>query len=200
MARPQAREYDQRREHIVEQAGRLYARRGFLGASLSELAQCCDISKSAIYHYYASKEDILFDVMQSHMLALGEATQAAIGKHRRGAEDLQAVTRAFMRLYVGAQARHRVLLNELDHLPKQRRAQIVALQRGLIVLVEGILVEISPPLKRNPRRLRAAAMLYFGMINWTHTWFNRKAGVSELELADMVVSLTLTGLAGPPND
>ena len=49
MARPQAADYDDRRAAIVEQAARLYAERGFLGASLSDLAKACKTSKSLIY-------------------------------------------------------------------------------------------------------------------------------------------------------
>ncbi len=194
MARTQAAEYDQRREYIVEQAARLYARDGFLGASVAKLAQACGISKSAIYHYYPSKEDILFDVMHSHILALDQAARAAAINAGPGAEKLRGLARALMRLYVGAHNRHKVLLNELDQLPKARRAQIVALQRGLIELVEGALGGIEPRLGRDAGRLRAAAMLFFGMINWTHTWFDPKGAVSADDLADMAVDLVLGGL------
>ena len=70
MARTQAADYEERRTAIVEQAARLFAERGFLGASIADLAEACDSSKSLIYHYYASKEDILYDVMHSHVRAL----------------------------------------------------------------------------------------------------------------------------------
>src|SRR6185312_1242370 len=78
MARPQAANYDERREHIVAQAAKLYARNGFLGASIADLAAACRLTKSAIYHYYPSKEDILFDVMHSHVLALDETARRII--------------------------------------------------------------------------------------------------------------------------
>ena len=37
-------------------------------------------------------------------------------------------------------------------------------------------------------------MLFFGMINWTHTWFRPGGSVSEAELADLAVDLMLNGL------
>ena len=185
MARTQAADYDQRREHIVVQAARLYARDGFLGASVSDLANACKISKSAIYHYYQSKEDILFDVMRSHVEALDEAARA-IGKNSAApAQQLRELSHAFMRLYVGAADRRKVLLNELDNLPKPRRASIVALQRGLIGQVEQMLIQIEPRLAKRNGQAFAAAMLFFGMINWTHTWFDEKGPVSAEALADM---------------
>ena len=37
-------------------------------------------------------------------------------------------------------------------------------------------------------------MLFFGMINWTHTWFDPKGAVSAGALAEMAVDLTLGGV------
>jgi AcrR family transcriptional regulator len=183
MARTQAADYDQRRAAIVEQAARLYANKGFLGASVADLAQAVGASKSLIYHYYASKEDILFEVMDSHLRALAEA-----------AEKLREMSRAFMRLYVGAADRHKVLLNELAALPPARRDEIVGRQRRLIEAVEALLGAIQPDLA--PRLRRPAAMLFFGMINWTHTWFHEGRGASAREVADLATDLTLEGLTG----
>ena len=194
MARTQAADYDQRRGRIVERAARLFARDGFLGSSISELADACRISKSAIYHYYPSKEDILFDVMRSHVVALEEAALDVAETEAKAEARLRTLAQAFMSLYVGAADRHKVLLNELDRLPKARRAEIVAVQRRLIEVVESILADLNPKLGQATGALRVAAMLFFGMINWTHTWFNPKGPVPAGALADMAVDLTLRGI------
>ncbi len=194
MARTQAADYDQRRADIVAHAARLYARHGFLGASVADLAMACDVSKSAIYHYYPSKEDILYDVMISHVRALEEAAAAAMALDASAEEKLRALARRFMALYVGAADRHKVLLNDLDHLPKARRSEIVAVQRGLIEAVRKLLSEIAPGLRKKSGESFAAAMLFFGAINWTHTWFDAKGAVSAEALADMAVDVTLGGL------
>lgn len=194
MARTQAPDYDERRLQIVEAAAALFAKRGFRGASLADLAQRCKVSKSLIYHYYASKEDILFDVMISHVRALAAAAEAVMGRTSPPAEKLRDIARAFMALYVGATNRHKVLLNDLDHLPKGKRAEIVSVQRDLIDAVQRLLTEIEPRLRRSKAGF-AAAMLFFGMINWTHTWFDPDGAVGADALADMAVDLTLGGLA-----
>jgi AcrR family transcriptional regulator len=130
MARPQSPDYDKRREAIVEAAASLYARRGFQGASVSDLAKACGTSKALIYHYFPSKDDILYEVMASHLDGLVDAVDDVmqVGDAR---ERLRALTFAFMRLYVGAQHSHKVLLNELDNLPPERRADVVRKQRRI---------------------------------------------------------------------
>lgn len=194
MARTQAPEYDERKQAIVETAAALFARDGFNGASVADIAKRGKISKSLIYHYYQSKEDILYDVMISHVRELEAAAEEISGDETPAETKLRDLTHRFMALYVGAADRHKVLLNDLDNVPKNKRAEIVSVQRGLIETVRQFLVEIEPRLAKRPGAALAAAMLYFGSINWTHTWFNPEGAVGPGTMADMAVDLTLGGL------
>src|ERR1044071_10461419 len=102
MARPQSPDYDKRRETILAAAARLYAKKGFPGSSVAELAKACNSSKSLIYHYFPSKDDILYAVMVEHLDALTEAAETACASG--SADDkLRALTVAFMRIYASAQ-------------------------------------------------------------------------------------------------
>ena len=196
MARTQAVDYEQRREAIVEKAAELYAAKGFLGASVADLAEALGASKSLIYHYYPSKEDILFEVMDSHLRDLNDAMNRVVGMDLEPPKKLRELTRSFMRLYVGAAARHKVLLNELDNLLPERRAEVVSRQNSHIKMVERLLVEIQPKLKRRKRAQTPAALLYFGMINWTHTWFRAGGAASAMDVADLAADIALNGLKG----
>jgi AcrR family transcriptional regulator len=190
MARPQSPDYDRRREAIVTAAARLYARRGFRGASVADLAKACKTSKSLIYHYFPAKEDILYEVMASHLDALVAAATEAT---RSGTDEerLRALTHAFMRLYVGAQDRHKVLLNELGNLAPASRSEVIAKQRRIIAMVEELIRALRP--QSGPLAL-PLTMLFFGMINWTHTWFRGEGRVSADNLAELAVELMLGGL------
>jgi AcrR family transcriptional regulator len=195
MARTQAPDYEDRRQAIIERAAELYAERGFLGASVSDLAQACSTSKSLIYHYFPSKEDILFEVVHSHIKSLVDAQEAVARTTLSPEEKLRALSREFMRLYSGAGNRQKVLLNELDRLPAASRSLIVQEQRQLINYVASLLEDLHPELDR--RNLRPAALLYFGIINWTHTWFRPDGRTTPDEIADMATAMALGRLALP---
>lgn len=188
MARPQSPDYDKRREAILRAAAQLYARRGFPGASVADLAKACGTSKSLIYHYFPGKDDILYAVMTSHLDALVEAAAAAT-RSGSAEEKLRKLTRAFMQLYVDAQDEHKVLLNELDNLPPDQRAEVVGKQRRIIAAVEALVRGLRPDADALP-----VAMLFFGMINWTHTWFRADGAIPAERLADMAVDLVLNGV------
>ncbi len=190
MARPQSPDYDKRRAAIVAAAAHLYARRGFQGASVADLAKACGTSKALIYHYFPSKDDILYEVMADHLDDLVDAADDAMSVGS-ATERLRALTLSFMRLYVGAQDSHKVLLNELDNLPPERRSEVVGKQRRIIAVVETLVREIRP--ETNPITL-PVTMLFFGMINWTHTWFRPGGRIEPEQLADLAVELMLNGL------
>ena len=196
MARPQSPNYDKKREALVAAAAGLYARNGFRGASIADLAKTCSTSKSLIYHYFPSKEDILYDVMASHLALLAEAAEAAAARSDLEPKArLRELAHAFMQLYSGAADRHKVLLNELDNLPPERRADVIAKQRRIIAVVEDLVRQVRPNLSR-PATAKALTMLFFGMINWTHTWFRSEGAIGADALADLAVDVMLNGLEG----
>lgn len=200
MARTQAADYDQKRETITNHAARMFARQGFSGASISEIAASCKVSKSLIYHYYSSKEDILFDVMNDHMEALLEVTQLPANDAGRvdPKDAFRQLTRALLRCYTGAANRQKVLLYELDNLPKKNRDEIIAKQRTVITRFENALAAIAPSVMNRKSHLRAKIMLFFGMLNWSHTWFNSAGDISRDELADMATETILKSLVSAP--
>ncbi len=190
MARRQAADYEEKRDAIVDAAAKLIAANGFSGASLNELADACGISKSLLYHYYPSKEAILHAVMKGHM----DDLLTALEDKRCGdpVKDLRAFARALLRLYAGAADRQKVLLYELGALPKAERSDIVAKERRLIEHVEELIRRAKPELE-GPL-VRAQAMLFFGMLNWTHTWLKPDGAVARDEVADMAARMTLANI------
>ncbi len=197
MARTQAADYDKKRDSITAQAAKLFARRGFAGASVSELAAECNVSKSLIYHYYASKEAILFDVMNDHMESLLAVAEDKTNAKASPEEELKLLTRDLLRCYVGAADQQKILLYELSFLPEGERKEIIAKQRKIIARVEDIFTRATPALKNDKARLRARVMLYFGMLNWTHTWFKSTGPMSRDALADEAAEAAINSLMAP---
>ena len=189
MARTQAVDYEERREAIVERAADLFAARGFLGASVSDIAKACKTSKSLLYHYYPSKEDVLHAVMTSHIDRLVEDVDTAMQMVTDARSRLRFLLRLFMKDYVGAAARQKVLLNDLENLPEDKRVGIVAKQRYIVDAVQALLTEIEPKLSRDKAEARARTMLLFGMINWTGNWYDVAGPIKPDTIADMALEM-----------
>ena len=198
MARTQAPDYDDRRQTIADRAAELFARMGFHRASISDLAEACGTSKSALYHYYSSKEAILFDILHDHTRLLLETAQGIAGSGGSAAERLRRLAESFMGIYVTTTAKHVVLLNEINSLPEEQRRKVITLQNQVVDIFLSLLVEIRPSLKNRPELRKPVAMMFMGALYWTYTWFRQDGPVSPGAFADMVVDLFTAGLPAMP--
>ena len=194
MARPIAKDHAQTRAALLKTAARVFADEGFDRASMAGLAKACGISKSLIYHYYPSKEALLYDILHTHLSALkGAVDGVAAGPDAEA--HLRAIVHAVLEAYRHADAEHKLQLDALGVLPKAQQTELATIQRDLVELVSGALRLAAPELfDRRPEALRPAAMSLFGMLNWVYMWHRPSGGMSRADYADMVADLMLGGM------
>ena len=208
MARPKSATHDIKRDAILDIAAQCFADRSYPAASMNEIATACGTSKARLYHYYGSKEAILFDLMDRYtqrllsLIALTEATA-----QRRNLDDraaLHELIRAFLQEYESSATRHVALLNDTqflsdvpdDHLGSQAispRELILNRQRDVVAAVTRALRRAYPG-RLNPSNQTAITMMLFGMINWTFTWLRPDGPISYVAFADEVIALLEKGL------
>lgn len=195
MARPIAKDYDTKRRLILTQAARLFANDGFDRASVSRVAQACKISKANIYHYYNSKDDILFDILNAYLSGLRDRI---VGLNLNGlsAQDQLAKTITEILLaYQGADNEHRLQANALTHLPADQQAMLLNTQRDLVACVSERLAAVAPDvLAHDKAKLRAATMSVFGMLNWFYMWNHDADETARKDYAKLVCDLCLKGV------
>lgn len=194
MARTQAADYGDRRRRILEKAADLYAEKGYARSSISELAAACNASKSWLYHYYPSKEAILFDIMSFHVLELKEAAEKSLSEEGSPEQKFRWLIREFMSIYVGAGSKHVILLNDLGCLSQAQQKEILDLQGQVVDVVLGLVLEMKPELREHGVYEKPVAMALMGMINWTHTWFREDGPINHQQFADLAADLFLGGL------
>jgi AcrR family transcriptional regulator len=62
----------QTRAHLIEAAEAVFARRGFHGASIEEVADVAGYTKGAVYSNFASKDDLFLAVLEARQRAMVE--------------------------------------------------------------------------------------------------------------------------------
>lgn len=55
---------EQTRRRIIEEAAKLFVRKGFHGTSIADLAQAAGLTKGALYHHFDSKDDLFYAVVE----------------------------------------------------------------------------------------------------------------------------------------
>lgn len=110
-----ARKRADKRQQIIEAAARIIVQKGIEKTSLTDIAAEAGISKGSLYYYYASKDDLIFDITETHINRISNNLFEIIENNRGNAcwEDvlkilyeriLQAETRGRLHLYLIQQA------------------------------------------------------------------------------------------------
>jgi len=194
MARTRAATYDAQRQFILETAARAFAELGFPSASMNDIARRCGVSKGLLYHYYASKERLLFDLTEQYTKRLVLLVEDVERRVPDPAKRLPELVRAFLDEYQTSQARHMVLLHDLRFLPERERRIVVGNQRRVIDAFAAA-IRAAHRLPADRPLVKPVTMMLFGMMNWTFTWLKPGKGLSYAEFAEMVTEVFGSGVA-----
>ncbi len=195
MARTIAKDHDQKREQILKRAAKIFADQGFDRASMTLLAKECGISKANIYHYYDSKDAILYDILETYLQDLRDRICNVDFEGLGPEEKLRKAVREILFAYQGADDEHRVQISGMNALADDQQKKLREYQRDMVSFINNILQELSPEtLGDDKAKLRGATMSVFGMLNWYYMW-NTGAGTKAREdYADLVSTLTVHGI------
>lgn len=183
--------YDQRQ--ILEIAVQVFIEQGYDATSVSSLADRLGLSKSALYHHYASKERLLELALDEAMGAL-EAVLLEHGAATGSAgERLEHVLRGAVRVLVDKLSYVTLLLRVRGNSDIERAA--LARRRGfddqVTQLVRAAQTEGTV---RTDIGAAVATRLLFGMVNSIVEWYRPSGPEGAAELADDVLTVALDGL------
>ncbi|MGN6465277.1 MAG: TetR/AcrR family transcriptional regulator [Rhizobiaceae bacterium] len=196
MPRSRAADYDDKREAILHRAAIAFARDGYDRASMAGLAAECGVSKALLYHYYASKEALLFGILSSHLEALVEVVEAADDAGFDPAERLGRLVAALLDAYRDADAEHKVQIDALRLLPEPGQVELKALERRLVAIFAEAIRAVEPDAFADGRLLKPVTMSLFGMLNWFYMWFREDGAVSREEYAALATKMLVGGVRG----
>jgi AcrR family transcriptional regulator len=199
MARPKSASHDLKRDEILDVAAQCFARQSFPAASMNDIAAAGGTSKARLYHYYESKEAILYDLLDRYtqrLLALiGEAEARAQRKNLNEREALNELVRAFLTEYETSATRHVALVHDTKFLGEVQRELILNRQRDVVAAFTRFLKRAYPD-RVTAVNQTALTMMLFGMINWTFTWLRPGGPMSYSAFADEVVAMLERGMTG----
>ena len=194
MARLQAQDYNSKRERIKVSATVLFAAKGFYGTSIIDIAKACNTVKSRLYYYFPSKGQLFYEIIKDHAEFL-VATLLPIldDKNTDARERLEQYAKELLGMNVKYRAQHKLILNELGALTDEQSREINFLLRRSVEALYPTLIDLKPKLNTENHLHFPTAMMFVGMINWTHTWYSGEGGLSVDEFAQLLCNTFLDG-------
>jgi AcrR family transcriptional regulator len=199
MARTKAPDHESQREQILDLAADKFAQSSYPSTSMADLATASGTSKARLYHYYESKEAILFDLLDRYtkrlMLIIAEVEASGQRRALSERDTFAELIRAFLAEYETSHSRHIALLNDVKYLASAQRDQILNRQRDVVAAFTRQLARAYPQhiTRENQTPL---TMMVFGMINWTFTWLQPGGPMGYGDFAEAVIKMIENGVPG----
>ncbi len=140
-----AKRHEQTRIEILDAVLDLVTQDGTKDIRLLLVAKKLGLTKQALYHYYNSKEALIFDVILRELIETAEVIEKAVEKATNGAEGIEILMRKFFDRYIERMNIFTLVYNtypsiEIDKIfgPKQLE-QIHPLNKKLYGRIEKLL-------------------------------------------------------------
>lgn len=154
-----------RREVLLVEASRLFARHGFHGTSIDEIGSAAGVSGPAIYRHFPSKEGLLTEMLVGISEYLLDGGRRLVDTHPSPAERLAALVAFHVDFALHRPELISVQDRDLANLPEDARRRVRALQRAYVEVWEDTIRRAGT--SRSADEVRIAAHAAFGLMNST---------------------------------
>jgi TetR/AcrR family transcriptional regulator, cholesterol catabolism regulator len=189
---------------VLGTSAALFYRRGAAGTSVRDITSACGLTPGALYNHFASKDDVLYALVEHGHTSLEQRIAAAL--QDVDGDPLQR-TSVWVRAYVIGHLVHpelaQLVRREYLHLSPDRYRQIVRRRRALRselseLLRTGAEEKVFDLIGGADAATRVAVMV-LDMCSRTSEWYDPRRNVSPARLADHYVTaaLRLAGAAPP---
>lgn len=187
------RERREKREAVLHAAVRSFNEKGFHATSLDDVASALNVTKPTIYHYFASKDEILFECVRRGLDSIRRAAEAVESEGGGGLERLRRLMRDYA--VVMTQDFGMCVTRTADHeLSGESRAKFRALKREIDQTVRRVVEQgmADGSIARGDPRL--VTFTLSGALNWIARWYDPDGRIGAGDIADAAVATLVDGL------
>jgi AcrR family transcriptional regulator len=187
-----------RAPQIIEAAARVFAERGFHGATTQDIADVLGIRQASLYYYFSSKEAALELVCLRGVEGFFEAAKAIAARPKSARKRLISLIESHLSPLMDRADFVKVFLNERQHLPRESRRRIGRWSRGLERIFEDVIgAGIAKGEFRADLDIRLATLAILGMCNAASSW-QRKENFGVADIAEEFARLVIDGMGKRP--
>ena len=187
-----------RAPQIIDAAARVFAERGFHGATTQDIANVLSIRQASLYYYFSSKDAALELVCLKGVEGFFEAAKAIAAGGGTARKRLSLLIKSHLSPLLDRGDFVKVFLNERQHLPAESRRRIGRWSRGLERIFEEVIKEgIAKGEFHAELDARMATLAILGMCNAASSWY-RKENAPVARIDAEFTRLVIDGVGKPP--
>ena len=189
-----ARGRELKRDAVLSAAARLFNQNGFHATSLDDVARALGVTKPTIYHYFANKDEIVFECTRRGLAAISAAAARAAETGGNGLERLRSLMTEYASVMTRDFGRCITLTSESD-LSEASKAEFRRIKREVDQAVRAVVSEGMRDGSIAPGDAKIVTFTLTGALNWIARWFDENGPMSVEEVSRACVDTLVRGLA-----
>jgi len=183
----------ERFDWLLAKASTLIASQGFHHTSMREVSRATGYSLAGLYHYFESKEDLLFQIQDRFFLRLVQEQEEICARRASVQERFRALIENHLAFFARHADELKVCTYEM-HAPFER---VAATRKRYYRLMADVVRELvgGASGRAADLRVRHQTMFVFGALNWIFMWYDARKDGSPAHLAEELSRFILNGLA-----
>lgn len=177
---------------VVRAAAKLFDQNGYIETSLKDISIEAGLSKGGIYHYFSSKNDILYYILDNYMDLLLGKVEEEIGKIHDPEEKIRYLMDRHLKHYNSQVPEARALLYHARVLPPEELHCVVQKQKKYANILTGILAQMAGK-NSDINKLKAASYFIFGMYNSIMHWYDPDGPIPLDDISEICYNLFMDG-------
>ncbi|MFN3533804.1 MAG: TetR/AcrR family transcriptional regulator [Desulfatiglandales bacterium] len=172
----------------------LFARKGYKAVSMREIARTLDVRPSTLYHYFKSKEDVLFRIMETAMEESLRGLRSLRQSDLPPKNKLIQMLEYYASYYLEHSDRLTLLVNEISSLSPAMRGRLIEKEKEFVNLFRSLLERLCEEGEVLNIHPTSAIFSFFGMIHYTVKWYNPDGPISPESLSKEIVRIFTQGI------
>ena len=190
---------EQKRKAIRAAATKLFAQKGYENTTTRDIAGAAKISSAALYYYFDSKEDLLYQILDE-TITNGLRLLSRIGEGEKTlSEKLSSILWMHTRAAVDYN-KMKLLVHDQKSLSSKHKELISKKQRDYVQFLIKILDDLKKEGKTIDIDTTVCAFAFFGMVSWAYRWYNPRGRIKPSELANIFNQIFTQGIFLNPED
>jgi TetR/AcrR family fatty acid metabolism transcriptional regulator len=124
---------EDRRRQILDAAVRVFARNGYHGSRVGDIATEAGVAHGLLYHYFASKDEVLETVFRDNFGELLDRFRAVADADEPASEKLEGIAKILLRTWRNDPALVTVMVREVARSP-QLQAQVDEVRQAFAII------------------------------------------------------------------
>ncbi len=186
------KQYSAKRRAVIRAAGEGFRRRGYHNTSMTEIAKLLGLTKTALYYYVRSKEEILFEC---HIMVY-DAMDEVLHAHRKfdgsALDRLSAIYSEWVKLLTRDGLS---LLTDVSSLKGEWQAETLARRTRIETRILKIVKDGMKDGSIRDGDPRLTTFFFMGALNWLNAWYDPDGRLDGETIAATFTTQMRAGIA-----